>query len=92
MAEELAPLTELDSARAIVETLGGIKSVAGLTDREYSAAANWPAFGKFPANTYVAMIGALKERGYTAPASLWGMVEKPRSDSDGTTEPERVAS
>lgn len=67
-------MEELTDARAVVERLGGIKAVAELTQRKYTAAANWPAFNKFPPNTFFVMQEALKERRCKAPASLWGMV------------------
>lgn len=67
-------MEELTDARTVVEKLGGIRAVAELTQRKYSAAANWPSFNKFPPNTFLVMREALRERHCTAPASLWGMV------------------
>lgn len=76
--------TELTTTADVIRALGGVTAVAAITGRKYSAAFNWQNFTKFPANTYVAMTAALKAKGCTAPASLWGMVE--------AKEPEQVAS
>lgn len=65
----------LTDARAVVEKLGGIKAVAELTQRKYSAAANWTSFNKFPPDTYLVLKSALRTKGYEAPDSLWRMVQ-----------------
>lgn len=67
-------MRSLETATEVVDALGGIKAVAALTDRKYNAAANWPAFGKFPPNTFLVMRKALEAAKCEAPASLWGMV------------------
>lgn len=66
-------LSKLNTTRDVVTALGGTKAVASLTGRKYSAAANWPLAGKFPANTFVAISSALAAVGKSAPPSLWGM-------------------
>jgi hypothetical protein len=66
-------VSKLTTTREVVTALGGTKSVARLTGRKYSAAANWPLSGQFPANTYVAISAALAAIGKNAPPSLWGM-------------------
>ncbi len=63
----------LETTRDVIVALGGIKAVATLTGRRYSAAANWNQFSKFPANTFHVMQLALQERGLAAPIALWGM-------------------
>lgn len=65
---------ELTTTAEVMEALGGIAPVAELTGRKYGAACNWKGFAKFPADTFVVLQDALRERGLTAPASLWGMV------------------
>lgn len=64
-----------ETTRQVIEALGGIDATARLTKRSYNAASNWLGFGRFPSNTYIAMTAALSDRGKSAPASLWGMVE-----------------
>lgn len=66
---------ELASTSEVIDHLGGISAVARLTDSKYNAVCNWKAFTTFPSNTYVAMTDALREKGFHAPASLWGMKE-----------------
>jgi len=56
-----------------MDVLGGDRAVGEITGRTRKAANNWRAFGRFPADTYVAMQAALKKLGHTAPASLWRM-------------------
>ena len=65
---------ELTSAEEIFETLGGIQSVAELTNSGYRAAFNWKATGAFPPKTFVAISEALRRQNCTAPSDLWGMV------------------
>jgi hypothetical protein len=64
---------ELRTTTEIFEALGGTKAVALITGRKYSAAYNWRKAGRFPANTFLKLKIALREKGHTAPASLWGM-------------------
>lgn len=67
-------LKELNTAADVMEALGGNPAVARLTDRTAKAVSNWRAIGSFPADTYIAMGGALHALGYIAPPSLWRMV------------------
>lgn len=66
---------ELSTTAEVMEALGGISAVMQLTSSKYNAVHNWQSFPKFPSNTYVAMTNALREKGFHAPASLWGMKE-----------------
>ena len=66
---------ELHTATEVIDALGGLNAVASMFNVGYTAAHNWKASGQFPARKYAAMAAALRERGHTAPASLWGMVE-----------------
>ncbi len=68
-------LRTLNTAAKVMEVLGGNRGVQQLTGRTANAVCNWRAFKRFPSNTYVAMTSALKASGYTAPPSLWRMVE-----------------
>lgn len=67
--------TILTTTREVTAALGGIKAVANLTGRKYSAAGNWvqDRNPQFPANTYVVLNAALASIGKSAPPSLWGM-------------------
>ena len=66
----------LSTTAEVMDRLGGVAAVAALTGRKYSAAHNWKSFETFPSNTFLVMQQALRERGFEAPAALWGMVER----------------
>lgn len=68
-------LIELASTDAIFEVLGGLQTVAVLTGSKYKAVANWKAANAFPAKTFLVITTALRDRGFSAPATLWNMVE-----------------
>lgn len=61
-----------------MKELGGIPATAILTGADYKAAFNWKSAGKFPSRFFLVMSQELERRGFTAPASLWGMVETDR--------------
>jgi hypothetical protein len=69
MAEELCTTAE------VVDALGGVQEVARITGRKYGAAWNWLKFQTFPSDTFLVLTAALRAKGKSAPASLWGMVE-----------------
>ncbi len=58
-----------------MDALGGNTPVAEMTGRTAKAVSNWRKFSAFPSNTFVILKSALALRGYTAPDSLWNMVE-----------------
>lgn len=70
-------MVKLSTAAEVIDNLGGIAEVARLTRRTYNAVSNWRVLGSFPANTFLVLNAALKERGYTASPSLWRMVCEP---------------
>lgn len=76
--------TELNSAAAVVDALGGISAVATLTGRNYKAAAMWKSLNKFPANTYLILTKALADKGESAPIELWGMAPALENDNPST--------
>lgn len=65
----------LTTTREVMAALGGIKAVASLTGRKYSAVSMWVvgADPQFPSNSFVVMNAALAAIGKSAPPSLWGM-------------------
>lgn len=65
----------LTTTAEVVSALGGYAAVAKLTKRKPSAASNWQSFQTFPPDTFLVMQGELKNRGKSAPDSLWRMVE-----------------
>lgn len=73
-------MDQLSKTSEVVDALGGYLAVADLTGSKPKAASNWRRFQTFPSNTYVAMIKALREKGKTAPASLWGMKSPAESE------------
>jgi hypothetical protein len=74
----------LHTVADVFEALGGNSGLEDITGSKPSAISMWKKAGKFPANTYLMITGALEARGKSAPASLWAM--KPVS-----SEPERAA-
>ena len=65
----------LTTTNQVIDALGGVEAIASLTGRSYDAAWNWTRSDTFPANTFLVVTAALKERGLEAPPSLWRMVE-----------------
>jgi hypothetical protein len=66
-------MEELHTTSEVMDALGGNTAVAELVGSNNKAVWNWRGFDTFPSNTYVAMTDALRKKGKTAPASLWGM-------------------
>jgi hypothetical protein len=71
----------LRTASEVIQRLGGLKAVADLTGRGYTAAHNWKQAGFFPSSTYLLMSKALERAGYGADAVLWRMEGAPRRGS-----------
>jgi hypothetical protein len=65
----------LTSTEEIIRELGGPAKVARIVGVSPQAVCNWNALGKLQPYSYVALTEALKEKGLTAPASLWRMRE-----------------
>lgn len=70
--------TELTTAREVFKALDGYPGMAELVGANYKQAFNWISTGQFPSRFFVVMSRALEKRGYTAPSSLWGMIESDR--------------
>jgi len=69
-------MQELRTTSEIIEELGGNIPVGALTGSKPKAVSNWRGHGKFPWHTQMPIIEALRARGKTAPASLWGMSKR----------------
>jgi hypothetical protein len=65
----------LHTAAEIIEKLGGINTVAALTNSGYRRVWNWKATNKFPARTFLIINRELRKEGFIAPDKLWGMAE-----------------
>lgn len=65
----------LATTEQVIDALGGNHAVADMLGGHHKAVANWRYFGFFPANTYLALREALKQRHKRAraPDSLWAM-------------------
>jgi hypothetical protein len=63
----------LDSARGVVDALGGVAEVMVLTGMSNKSVWSWQADNSFPPRFYFVMTEELGRRGYTAPATLWRM-------------------
>lgn len=71
-------MTELESAREVIDALGGLKAVEALTGRKTTTVSAWQAkFNSFPAELFVLMTEELRTLGYTAPKALWRQIERP---------------
>lgn len=74
-------LEVLETVDAVMEELGGNRPVATLTASKPSAVSMWRKAQSFPTNQYLIMTEALREKGKTAPASLWGMKSPVESET-----------
>ena len=66
---------KLSTAAEVIDALGGTVATSRLAGRKAQHVTNWRAAGKLPANTFLVLSAALKERGKEAPPSLWGITE-----------------
>ena len=66
----------LTTARDVIVALGGPKSVTELVGSSPQSVSNWQAANRFPARTYPILTDALAAHGYTAPSSLWPIIER----------------
>lgn len=64
---------DLQTTAAVIDALGGNPAVGDLTGSNAKAVWNWRSSNSFPANTYVAIMTALRAQGMRAPDSLWAM-------------------
>jgi hypothetical protein len=74
-------LTSLETIPEVFEALGGIPAVCDIIGatgkRAWQRVDNYRLRGRLASDTYVVLTKALEERGYSAPPSLWGMIDPP---------------
>jgi hypothetical protein len=71
----------LETLETFDEVIKALADNPLVTGRKPSTVSMWRKAQGFPSNTYVAMTEALRKRGKTAPASLWGMKSPAESES-----------
>ena len=69
----------LTTVAEVIEQLGGPTAVGRIAGRSAQSVVNWRAAEKFPADTFLILDAALKQRDLSAPPSLWGMLEPERA-------------
>ena len=74
-------MRELQTAREVIEALGGAAATRALTGKTPQHIWNWKSAGRFPAETYLIMSNELGRQGVKAPATLWGIAEPERAAS-----------
>lgn len=77
-------MRELKTIDEVLKELGGLTAAGRLVGLTAQHINNYKAAGRFAPKTYVAFTEELRNRGFTAPRSLWGMLEP-------VNEPERAA-
>jgi hypothetical protein len=68
-------LRELDSVDAVLRELGGLTKAGELAGATAQTVNHYKITKRFPPKTYLVFTEALRAKGFTAPPSLWGMVE-----------------
>ena len=66
-------VTELNTAGAVIDALGGTGATARLVGKTPQHVSNWRADNRLPSYTFLVLTTALNERSLAAPPSLWGM-------------------
>ena len=64
---------QLTTIDAVIDELGGTNAMAHMMAAPKSAVSNWRRDKQFPANTYLAIMEALKAKRLTAAPGLWPM-------------------
>lgn len=65
----------LQTAREIIEELGGPTAVGRIVGRSVQSIVNWRAKNRLPPDTFLLLSAALQEKQISAPPSLWGIKE-----------------
>ena len=66
-------MAKLNTVDAVIDVMGGSAKTARQLNAPYSAVSNWRRDKQFPANTYLAIMEALKAKRLTAAPGLWPM-------------------
>ena len=69
-------LKQITTVPQVIEALGGPTATGRIVGKSPQSANNWRLANRFPAKTYPALNQALAELGYTAPSSLWRIIER----------------
>lgn len=75
-------LRELNSVDAVLEELGGLTKAGELVGATAQTVNHYRIAKRFPPKTFLVFTEALRAKGFTAPASLWGMVEPAQSETE----------
>lgn len=70
-------MVQLRTKKQVWEALGRAPGISKITGANYKTAFASKYGETFPAKNYPVMIDALRKKGMSAPASLWGMTESP---------------
>jgi len=73
--------TPLVSTGAVIDAIGGTTAAGRLLGYSPQAVTNWRASQTFPAKTFLAFQGVLRERGLSAPPELWGQKVRPNEQA-----------
>lgn len=75
----MSRLRELNTAKEIIDTLGGTAEVASIYGKTPQMVWAWGDENKIPPKYYTSMKESLDRHGCTAPDRLWGMHEVQKS-------------
>jgi hypothetical protein len=75
-------MTTLQTARAVIDALGGTTMVARLTRRKPQHVTNWKASGRLPAETFLTLKQALAKKELEASSRLWGITEPSEAEAE----------
>jgi hypothetical protein len=83
MMRGMKKLRPLWTFNDVVDALGGPVAVGRLTGQSCACVCNWRSYrGLFPSKYYFVLKGALADRGFYAPISLWGFYGTSNDDND----------
>jgi hypothetical protein len=77
-------MEELTTIAAVIETLGGNRPVADLTNSETKTVSMWKTFGRFPWHAQLPITEALRAQGKEPSISLFGM-KKPAAETGASS-------
>jgi hypothetical protein len=77
MAMSRRDVRSLHTTADVIEALGGLRAVAGLTGAAYKLVSGWGRAKNFPSRYFLVMTWALQKKRLRAHPSLWGQVTIP---------------